>query len=810
MSHHEFTPPDGARQAVSGSAWARANKIYRSLGYTVTPVVGKRPVLEGWQKPENQIGPESPDEIADEITKKYPHAGIGITLGQVASRNVVAIDVDSYDRAAQDAIANVLLRNYGDRLVMRTGNPAKLGAFLFRCPNIKALNRRTRKFYHSDSSGRRGGMLVEVLSTGQQLVMPPTPHETGSIYAIVGAEFPPAIDKLPIWAPPLLDEIIAALGPFIGEGGKVAAVERRRVGEISSTLVNAPRPAAENLEELAGEISPDELDEAPAPWVGVREEPTAEEVNFAKRALLNEAAALATTREGGRNIALNEAAFKLGTMVGAGWLDEARVYAELAAACRENGLGDGGEFRSTFQSGFESGKASPRPPLAFVRERKAEAFVETVPAEEAGAPPAPTKQEIYKVAEAEAEKEADEWKAALKALFEARDEPGAEWATASDEWAAVDFGDTTIATARPYVSSWLCKSEISLLASQPGQGKSLLTALTAVAIAAERGDILGEDAPLDYCGAVVIASNEDGKEATEQRVRVAAAEHNIGGSDFKWPVIVLPHRLVVAAKAKDLFRPTREAIDFLHKLTDLRRKMPISYLVIDTLISVVDGGNENDNKDQQAVFNILNEIASAAHCAIDVVHHLRKTGNGGSQSEITAEDIRGGGAANAAGRNSRVIVATDVDDVIDVYGVKANNRRKYRRRSFMRYGKQVPTKDPRNGSIIYQDVPYLRLREQPKIQQDEVFAILKTAIVGGPVYKAGRSGALPKNVKTDVSILAEAIGMRRSEVVDAVDRLIFEEKLKANEDRVGKTRVRLSRLRLAGEEAPSDGGGEGK
>jgi Bifunctional DNA primase/polymerase, N-terminal len=62
---------------------------------------------------------------------------------------------------------------------------------------------------------------------------------------------------------------------------------------------------------------------------------------------------------GGRNNQLNESAFNLGTIVGAGHLDEAEVQAALLDVALEVGL-DSGESERTIDSGLSAGKLHPR------------------------------------------------------------------------------------------------------------------------------------------------------------------------------------------------------------------------------------------------------------------------------------------------------------------------------------------------------------------------------------------------------------------------------------------------------------------
>jgi hypothetical protein len=80
---------------------------------------------------------------------------------------------------------------------------------------------------------------------------------------------------------------------------------------------------------------------------------------YAAKALENELEAVRSAKEPGRNNLLNEAAFSIGTLVGAGLLDEATCARDLHAAALACGLGDR-EAAATINSGITSGKASPR------------------------------------------------------------------------------------------------------------------------------------------------------------------------------------------------------------------------------------------------------------------------------------------------------------------------------------------------------------------------------------------------------------------------------------------------------------------
>lgn len=77
--------------------------------------------------------------------------------------------------------------------------------------------------------------------------------------------------------------------------------------------------------------------------------------------LRNVLAELLSAREGGRNEALNGAAFSVGQIVGAGLLDKGTAVARLTGAAKSIGLSEG-EIFPTIDSGLTAGIKSPRGP----------------------------------------------------------------------------------------------------------------------------------------------------------------------------------------------------------------------------------------------------------------------------------------------------------------------------------------------------------------------------------------------------------------------------------------------------------------
>lgn len=131
------------------------------------------------------------------------------------------------------------------------------------------------------------------------------------------------------------------LGNFPGLGDTLAECERQQQ-EVAERRAEADR--------LRGKLSSN--------TAGTRAEVQRE---YGGVTLLNVCADVLGTEEGGRNNALNWAAFRAGQMVGGGFLDESRARAELSAVGTRVGL-EGHEVERTVSSGLEAGKAEPVDP----------------------------------------------------------------------------------------------------------------------------------------------------------------------------------------------------------------------------------------------------------------------------------------------------------------------------------------------------------------------------------------------------------------------------------------------------------------
>ena len=121
-----------------------------ALGYDVTPLNGKVPLLKGWQK-----RPETAKDFA-----KHGDSNIGILAGGI--HNIVAVDIDIKDQDTAVIIRNMAIEQLGFA-PERIGNAPKT-LFVFKCsePFYKV---KTAVYSINDEDA-----CVEVLAEGQQFV----------------------------------------------------------------------------------------------------------------------------------------------------------------------------------------------------------------------------------------------------------------------------------------------------------------------------------------------------------------------------------------------------------------------------------------------------------------------------------------------------------------------------------------------------------------------------------------------------------------------------------------------------------------
>ena len=153
--------------------------------------------------------------------------------------------------------------------------------------------------------------------------------------------------------PPGID--VRGFGGFVIAPGTV--LEDGRTYEQFGDLAAAPVLPAWLVNLIGGTSRPEP---APAPVPVQRQQHSDARIRaYVDAAVAAETARVAQAGEGGRNHALNQAAFSLGQLVGAGWIGEAEVAGLLTNAALSAGLKHP-EIRLTIRSGLNAGRQKPR------------------------------------------------------------------------------------------------------------------------------------------------------------------------------------------------------------------------------------------------------------------------------------------------------------------------------------------------------------------------------------------------------------------------------------------------------------------
>ena len=280
-----------------------------------------------------------------------------------------------------------------------------------------------------------------------------------------------------------------------------------------------------------------------------------------------------------------------------------------------------------------------------------------------------------------------EWRAALERLRAARPAPifdNSGWLPHSSNANVLIFDPEDISPVplRPDMTDRHARGEASMLVGSGGGGKSTVGTSYTVAVAYENPAPIGQSS-IDWCGDVVVVSNEESPRTVKRRIR--ALRHRLGLSpkDQKHRIFIWPDTLVLGrATGSDGVAPTRMAITFVDTLAQLNAESEIALVVLDTLASLFSGVNENSVAMEKAV-GMLADIAEAGFLAIDIMHHASKAQDG----RETAMSFRGSTAIGAKVREHSTIVPVPKDEwptfgwsdaegahTVRVLGQKANDK----------------------------------------------------------------------------------------------------------------------------------------
>jgi hypothetical protein len=195
----------------------------------------------------------------------------------------------------------------------------------------------------------------------------------------------------------------------------------------------------------------------------------------------------------------------------------------------------------------------------------------------------------------------------------------------------------------------LIRKFLSATVAPGGLGKSTLVLADAVALASGRKL---HSANPNGRFKVWYWNGEDPKEEIERRIVAIMKYYEINPADLGDRLSFNSGRdegmeVIIGAQSNrgiTIARPVEDA------LIEALAAGKFDVLVLDPFVAT-HRVSENDNMAIDAVAKTFGRIADRANCAIELVHHVRKT-NG---NEITAEDGRGASALIAAARSVRVL-----------------------------------------------------------------------------------------------------------------------------------------------------------
>lgn len=215
----------------------------------------------------------------------------------------------------------------------------------------------------------------------------------------------------------------------------------------------------------------------------------------------------------------------------------------------------------------------------------------------------------------------------------------------------------------------LIRKFVSCTLAAGGVGKSTLLLGDALAMATGRA-LLGHvpQEPLR----VWVWNGEDPREELERRIAAIFLHYGISPEEIGDRLFLDSGReleIVLADMGRSGVRIATPVVDAVRDAISAQK---IDALIIDPFVSS-HRVTENDNGAIDAVAKTWAKIADATGCAIELVHHVRKTGG----AEITAEDGRGAVSLIAAARSVRLLNVMTEDEAAKA-GVTEHRRTYFR------------------------------------------------------------------------------------------------------------------------------------
>lgn len=209
--------------------------------------------------------------------------------------------------------------------------------------------------------------------------------------------------------------------------------------------------------------------------------------------------------------------------------------------------------------------------------------------------------------------------------------------------------DPSTIPPRPWVyGRHMIRKQVSVTVAPGGVGKSSLTLVEALCLASGR-ELLGEWVPREGLRAWVY-NLEDPRDEMDRRVIGAMIFHGIKPDEVEGKLFLDTGRerpLCTAVDVRGEVTIVKPEIEALEAALKARQ---IDALIVDPFVSS-HRVSENSSGAIDLVAKEWARLADRCNCAIELVHHTRKTGG----QEATTEDGRGSTALMGAARSGRVL-----------------------------------------------------------------------------------------------------------------------------------------------------------
>lgn len=372
---------------------------------------------------------------------------------------------------------------------------------------------------------------------------------------------------------------------------------------------------------------------------------------YVDAAVDRELADLAGAPMGTRNNALNDAAFSIGTIVGAGAISEAEARVLLQDVARGWGR-DWSRCCKTIENGLKAGIQNPRhiPEPDFPAHDNTR-LVDITRMIQRGLEKGRLREQAAAVDE----------DIVVEAAHQAEESPVSDIEPANDNTPSPTEQQSPItATAFKWIDpktlprrefaygSHFIRKYVSVTVSPGGLGKTSLSLAESLAMTSGKA-LLGTKPPQRLRCWVFNA--EDPRDEMERRIMAACIHYNLKPTDIEGHLFLDSGReqeLVVAVDDKKTGVRIQQPI--VEAVVEQIERNGIDVMIVDPFVST-HGVNENDNGAIDKVAKLWAQIADYTNCAIDIVHHLRKV----SDREATVEDARGAVSLIGAARSVRVL-----------------------------------------------------------------------------------------------------------------------------------------------------------